>query len=177
MSFAVRTNIDADRITPSLRQAVSSVDKDIPILAVQPMSDFLAASAKETRFLTCLLSALSLVAVLLAAVGLYGMMSYSVSRRAQEIGIRVTLGAKPGDMARMVLRQATWIGLSGLVAGLALAWALTRYLRSIIYDVRPTDPLTLGAVCLLLSAVALAACYFPARRASRMDPMAALRNE
>ncbi len=104
-------------------------------------------------------------------------MSYSVSRRAQEIGVRVTLGAKPGDMARVVLRQAAWIGLSGLVAGLALAWALTRFLRSILYDVRPTDPLTLGAVCLLLSAIALAAGYIPARRASRMDPMAALRNE
>lgn len=177
MSFAVRTKIDADRIMPALRQAVSSVDKGIPMFAVQPMSDFLAASAKETRFLTYLLSALSLVAALLAAVGLYAMMSYSVSRRAQEIGIRVTLGANPGDMARMVLRQATWIGLSGLVAGLALAWALTRFLRSILFDVRPTDPLTLGAVCLLLSAVALAAGYFPARRASRMDPMAALRSE
>jgi putative ABC transport system permease protein len=177
MSFAVRTRADADRLGPLLQKAVGSVDKDVPVYAVQPMDVFLKGSARETRFLTWLLGALALAAVLLSAVGLYGVTNYTVSRRAQEIGIRIALGARPGDMARMVLRQASRVGIAGLAAGLALALALTRFLKSILYGIQPTDPLTLGAACLLLIAVALAAGYFPARRASRMDPVIALRNE
>ena len=177
MSFAIRTKADADSIGPLLRQAVSRVDQDVPVFALQQMGTYLAASAKETRFLTYLLGALAVVAVLLSAVGLYGVMSYAVSRRAQEIGIRMAMGAQPGDMARMVLYQALWIALAGLAAGLALALALTRFLNSILYGIKPTDPLTLAAVCLLLGVVALAAGYLPARRASRMDPVVALRIE
>jgi predicted permease len=177
MSFVIRTKADAARIEPLLRKAVGSVDSAVPVFSVQPMSDFLSASARETRFLTYLLGALSMAALLLSAIGLYGVMSYAVSRRTQEIGIRVTLGAKPGDMALMVLRQATWIGLSGLGVGLALALALTRFLNSILYGIRPTDPLTLVGVCLVLSLIALAAAYLPARRASRVDPVVALRSE
>jgi predicted permease len=177
MSFAIRTKVDDDSIGPLLQQAVSLVDKDVPVFALQQMGDYLAASARETRFLTYLLGALAIVAALLSAVGLYGVMNYAVSRRTQEIGIRVALGAVPGDMARMVLSQAVWIGLAGLAAGLALALTLTRFLKSILYGIQPTDPLTFGAVCLLLGVVVLAAGYFPARRASRMDPVVALRNE
>jgi ABC-type antimicrobial peptide transport system permease subunit len=177
MSFAIRTKVDADSIGPLLRQAVSRVDQDVPVFALQQMDTYLAASARETRFLTYLLGALAVVAVLLSAIGLYGVMNYAVSRRTQEIGIRMALGAEPGDMARMVLCQALWIGLAGLAAGLALALALTRFLSSILYGITPADPLTLAAVCLLLGVVVLAAGYIPAKRASRMDPVVALRND
>jgi predicted permease len=177
MSFAIRTKTDVMSMAPLLQKAVSRVDKDVPIYAIQPMDDFLVASAREARFLTYLLGALAVSSVLLSSAGLYGVMNYSVSRRAQEIGIRIAMGARPGDMARMVLRQACMVALAGLTAGLALALALTRFLKSILYGIQPTDPVTLGSVCLLLGAVALAAGYLPARRASRVDPVVALRNE
>jgi putative ABC transport system permease protein len=177
MSFAVRTKADINRMGPLVQKAIGDVDKDVPVYAIQPMDDFLAASARETRFITYLLGGLAVIAVLLSAVGLYGVMNYTVSRRAQEIGIRIALGARPGTMARMVLRQVSWVGIAGLAAGLVLALTLTRFLRSLLYGVQPADPLTLAAVCLLLATVALAAGYFPARRASRMDPMIALRIE
>jgi len=177
MSFAIRTKGDVDSLAPLLRQAVDRVDKDVPMFALQKMDAYLAASARETRFLTYLLGALAVVAVLLSAIGLYGVMSYAVARRTQEIGIRIALGAEPWDMARMVMVQALRIGLAGLTVGLALALMLTRFLRSILYGITPTDPLTMAAVCLILGAVALAAGYFPARRASRMDPVVALRIE
>jgi ABC-type antimicrobial peptide transport system permease subunit len=124
-----------------------------------------------------LMGAFALIAVLLAAVGLYGVTSYSVAQRTQEIGIRIALGAPRGNMARLVLCQAARLGLTGMAAGLGLAFALTRFLGSILFGIKPTDPVTLMAVCVFFGAVAMAAGYLPARRATRVDPVTALRNE
>jgi putative ABC transport system permease protein len=177
MSFVLRTGVEMERLAPMVRQAVSRVDKEVPVFAIQPMSSFLDASARETHFLTLLLGALAVAAVLLSAVGLYGVMSYSVAQRTQEIGIRVALGAEPGAMTRMVLGQAWRVGLAGLAAGIALSLILTRYLKSMLFGIKPTDPVTFTVVCALLVLVVLAAGYLPARRAGSVDPAVALRNE
>jgi ABC-type antimicrobial peptide transport system permease subunit len=114
---------------------------------------------------------------MLAAVGLFGVMNYAVARRTSEIGVRVALGAKPGDMARLVLREACGVAFAGVAAGLGLALALTRFLGSVVFEIKPGDPATLAAASALLGATALAASYLPAHRASRVDPAVALRAE
>jgi predicted permease len=177
MSFLLRTALGTNQMAPRLREAVNRVDKDVPVFAVQPMSHYLAESARETRFLMLLLGAFAGAAMLLAAVGLFGVMSYAVAQRRPEIGIRMALGAKPGDVARMVLREASGVALVGLAAGVAFALALTRFLESVLFEIKPSDPVTLAAASVLLGAVALAASYLPAYRASRVDPVVALRAE
>lgn len=177
MSFLVRSTLATDQVASRLREAVNSVDRQMPVFAVQPMSHYLNESARETRFLTMLLGAFAGVALLLAAVGLFGVMSYAVAQRTSEIGIRVALGARPGDMARMVLREASGVAGIGLIAGVAFALGLTRFLGSVLFEIKPGDPATLAAAAILLGAVALAASYLPAHRASRVDPVVALRAE
>jgi predicted permease len=177
MSFLVRTSLTEGQAPPQLREAVRGVDRDIPMFAVQPLSQYLDESARETRFLTLLLGAFAGIALMLAAVGLFGVMNYAVARRTSEIGVRVALGAKPGDMARLVLREACGVAFAGVAAGLGLALALTRFLGSVVFEIKPGDPATLAAASALLGATALAASYLPAHRASRVDPAVALRAE
>jgi putative ABC transport system permease protein len=161
----------------SLRQAVLSVDAQQPIASVKSMEEVLSASIGRWRFSMFLLGIFGALSLLLAGVGTYGVISYSVSQRTHEIGIRMALGAKRGDVLKLVVRQGMLLSLIGIGVGLAGAFALMRYLSSLLFGVKPTDPATFAAVSLMLAAVALIACYIPARRATKVDPMVALRYE
>ena len=149
----------------------------MPVFAIAPMRDYLAGSAKQMRFQTLLVSAFGAIAALLAVVGIYGVARYSVAQRTHEIGVRVALGATPGGVTRMVLGGAWRMTVAGLVAGLALAYGLTRFLASLLYGVTPTDRPTYLVVSVVVAIVLVAATYLPARRASRVDPVVALRHE
>ncbi len=177
MSFILRTRLDVEQLSANLQEAVRRVDTQIPIFAVQPIQDLLIATARETRFLTLLLGVFAVVAVVLAAVGLYGVVDYSVAQRTREFGIRMAMGADPRDITGRVLHQAFGIGLAGIAAGIAFALGLTQFLASILFGITPTDPITFLVVCLATGAIALIAGYLPARRASRVDPVIALRSE
>jgi putative ABC transport system permease protein len=141
------------------------------------MDDVFSDSVARPRFQLALLLVFAGIAVLLATLGVYGVVSYSVSQRTQEIGIRVALGARSGDVSRMVLREGLLLGGLGVAVGLVVAVAFTRLLRSLLFEVTPTDPVTLGAVACLLLAVTVGATLLPARRATKVDPMVALRYE
>jgi putative ABC transport system permease protein len=144
---------------------------------VQTMSAVVAQATAEPRFYVVLLAAFAAIAVVLAAVGIYGVMSYSVSRRTHEIGIRIALGAEPSTVLRFIVRQGMTLAFIGATAGLVAAFALTRLMHGLLYGVGATDPTTFVAVTAALCAVALAASYLPARRATRIDPLVALRSD
>ena len=152
-------------------------DPNLPVVHVTTLDGLLDETVTSRRFSTLLLSAFALLALILAAVGIYGVMSYVVSLRINEIGIRMALGAQPRDIWRLIVASGARLALAGIAIGLAGALALTRLLSSLLFEVRATDPITFAAVALLLAAVALLACYVPARRAMRADPMFALRYE
>jgi putative ABC transport system permease protein len=175
--FIVRTASDPLILATGVRAAVESVDKDQPIFDVQTMEQRIATSIGSRRFNMFLLTAFALLALTLAAVGLYGVVSYSLSLRTHEIGIRMALGAEKRDVLGMVVGKGLKLALIGVAIGIAGALALTRFLSSLLYGVKPTDPLTFIAVSVILVAVALLACYIPARRAAKVDPMVALRYE
>jgi putative ABC transport system permease protein len=177
MTLVVRTDGDAAGLAPSLRGVVASMNPGVPVSQVQTMEDVVAQSTASPRFYLLLLGAFAAVAVLLAAVGIHGVMSYAVSRRTNEIGVRMALGATPGEVLRLVVGQGMVLALIGAVAGVVGALGLTRLMSGLLYGVRPSDPATFAAVCLFLGAVALAASYFPARQASRIDPLTALRHD
>jgi ABC-type antimicrobial peptide transport system permease subunit len=141
------------------------------------LEQLFATSIAPQRFLSWLLGTFAALAVLLGAVGIYGVMTFMVGRRAREIGIRMALGASPTDVLRAVMRRGLWLTLGGLGLGLAAAAAASRALSSLLYEVSPTDPVTLGGVAALMAGTALFACYWPARRATRLDPMVTLRTE
>ena len=176
-NLVVRTSGDPLSMTSAVRSAVQSVDKDQPIANVSSMEQILSSSVAEPRFRTLLLSVFAGLALVLAGVGIYGVMSYAVARRTHEIGIRMALGARPGDTLKLVVGQGMTLALIGVVVGLAAAFGLTRLLSSLLFGVSATDPLTFAAIALLLTSVAAVACYIPARRATRVDPMQALRCE
>jgi len=177
LSFVVRANANPASLAPALRAQVWSVDKDLPIRSISSMQDLLYASTAEPRFQTRVLASFSSIAFLLAIVGIYGVMAYSVTQRTQEIGIRMAIGAERRHIIEMILWRSAALVVGGLVIGLAGAWAATRVLRDFLFEVTPFDPLTFGAVTLLLATVALVACYIPARRAAAVDPLVALRYE
>jgi putative ABC transport system permease protein len=141
------------------------------------MDDLLAATAAERRFALILFETFSLVALALAAIGIYGVLSGSVNERTREIGVRLALGAQRRDVLGLILRQGLKLTLSGVGIGLLASWAVTRLLTKLLYSVSATDPSTFGGVALLLTVVALLACYLPARRATKVDPLVALRQE
>jgi putative ABC transport system permease protein len=176
-SFVVRSHADTASLAPALRAQLWNVDKDLPIQTIGSMQDLLYASTAEPRFQTRVLASFSSVAFLLAIVGIYGVMAYSVTQRTQEIGIRMALGAERRHIVHMILWRSAALVLGGLGIGLAGAWAATRVLKSFLFEVTPFDPLTFIAVSLLLALVALAACYIPAQRAAAIDPLFALRYE
>ncbi len=175
LNLIVRTAGDPHALVRQVEQAVFTLDRDQPVTAVQTMDEVLEAGAAQPRFTTSLLAALSLAALVLAIVGIYGVIAYSVSERTQEMGIRLALGAARGDIFALVLRQGMMLAGAGIAIGIAASLALTRLLESLLYRVSVTDPLTFGGGAVLFAGVALAASYIPARRATRVDPIIALR--
>ena len=173
----VRTAARPAGFAEALRRAVARVDKDQPVYTVASMQSLLDTATAQRRFATVTLGIFAGLALLLAAAGIYGVASYSVARRTPEIGVRLALGASRGNVARMILRQGLLEAGAGIAVGWCAAWPLTRLLASLLYGVTVTDPATFAAVPTLLLAVELAACYLPARRAMRVDPVAALRME
>jgi putative ABC transport system permease protein len=164
-------------LAAAVRSAVQSLDKDQPVDRIVPMSELLADSIAEPRFYTLLLAIFAAIAFALAAVGIYGVMSYAVTQRTHEIGIRMALGAQTADVLKLVVRNGMVLAVAGVAIGLAGAFALTRLMTKLLFGVTPTDVLTFAAVSALLIVVALLACYIPARRASKVDPLVALRYE
>jgi predicted permease len=176
-SFAVRSSVDIGAVTPAIRRAFKSVDPTLVMFDVKSMDNFLNGPLSGPRLSALLLSAFGLAALMLAAVGLYGVMSSIVRERTREIGIRLALGATPELVRRAVLRQALVVAGVGAIVGLAGALATTRLLKSLLFEVSPTDPISLAIVCGVLIAAAAAAAYIPARRATRVDPASALRSD
>ena len=162
---------------PALRDAVTSVDKDLPLLDIRTQNEQIAETTKEERIFASLTSGFGVLALILASIGIYGIMAYTVARRTNEIGIRMALGAQSGRVMRMVLREASWLAAIGVIAGLAIAIAMGRLIASMLYGLKSYDPLTLGGSALFLVIIALAASWIPARRAASVDPIKALRHE
>jgi predicted permease len=172
-----RSTLSASSVAAAIRQAVHSIDKDLPVTDVESFPDALGQSISRERFRTFLLGSFSAIALALAAVGIFGVISYSASQRTHEIGIRMALGAQRRDVLHLILGQGAKLALLGSGIGVVLALLLTRLIASMLFRVSATDPLTFGTVTIVLLGVALAACYIPARRAMRVDPIVALRNQ
>jgi len=177
MSLIVRTAGDPGLVLNTLRDEMKAVNKSVPVFSVQVMRDMIAGQLAVDRMIAVLLSVFGGAALLLAAIGIYGVMGYAVAQRTREIGIRVALGAERSDIMTLIVRRGLTLTVIGAGIGLILALALTRVLESLLFGVSATDPLTFGAIVTLLIAVAQLACYFPARRATKVDPIVALRNE
>jgi len=177
MSLAVRSVGDPTALVPAVRQTVRDLNMDQPIFQVQTLEAARAAGRASQRLATILLAGFAVVALLLAVIGLYGVVSYGVGQRTREFGIRLALGAPRREVLHLVLRQGAMLAVAGAGLGLAGAFALTRLMSTLLYGVQATDPLTFAGVTFLLIVVALVASYLPARRATRTDPLLALREE
>ena len=177
MTLVIRTRVPAAGVVEEVKKQVWSLDSQIPVSSIQSTDDLLAVSVAEQRFNMLLLGSFAALAVVLAGVGIYGMIAYRVNQRTHEIGVYIALGAQHRDVLRLVMKDGLKLGLLGIVLGLAGAIALTRLMVSLLFEVNPTDPATLIGVALLLAAVAMLACYIPARRALSIHPMTALRHE
>jgi len=177
MRLVVRSSGDPTQLTAAIRQVVESVDPNQPITEVSSMDEFLTIVMAQRRLNMSLLAFFAAVAAILAAIGIYGVMSYAVTQRSHEIGIRMALGAESRDVLRMIVNEGMKLALLGLLIGIVVAVIVTKYLESQLYGVRARDPLTFITVAAGLALVALAACYFPARRATKVDPLSALRYE
>jgi putative ABC transport system permease protein len=177
MVTVVRTSVDPSSMVSAVRGAIAAVDKDQPLLMIRTMAEIYSDSVAQRRFNTVLIVAFGALALLLALVGVYGLMAYAVTQRVHEMGIRFALGAQRWDVLKIVLGQGLRVTLTGIGFGLAAAFVLTRFLSKLLFNVPHSDPETFVAVCLSLGGIALLACYVPARRAMRVDPMVALRFE
>jgi putative ABC transport system permease protein len=177
MNIVVRTQGDPLTLVPAVRKEVQAIDPDQPIAAIRTMDEWVDSSTSTPRYRTTLLALFAVLAMILAATGIYGVMSYSVAQRTHEIGVRMALGARRYDVLALVVRQGMLLVIVGLVVGLAGAFALTRVMASLLFGVTAKDPTTFVAVAALLFVVALIACYIPARRATKVDPLVALRYE
>ena len=177
VNFVVRGSNDSVALESSIRNVVRELDPTLPVYNLWSMNEVVSKSMVQPRFLALLLATFSGIAMFLAAIGIYGVMAYSVAQRTQEIGVRMALGARPLHVLRLVFGQSLGMLLIGTVIGLAGAFALTRFMRTLLFEITATDPLTYVSVIGLLTVVALLACYIPARRASKVDPLIALRYE
>jgi putative ABC transport system permease protein len=175
LTVVVRTAGDPMALVPTARADLAALDRDLPLAAVRTMDEVIGRSIAERRFTMLLLASFAAVAVLLAAIGVYGVLAYLVSQRTQEIGVRLAIGATPGDVVRLFVREGAGLILLGVACGLAGAFAVSRALSTLLFGVTTTDPITFAAVAGTLAVVALLASYFPARRAARVDPSSALR--
>jgi predicted permease len=173
----VRTAGEPKDLIAAIRHEVRTLDKDLPVYKVRTFTELTAEAMSQERIIATLSSFFGLLALLLASIGLYGVMAYAVARRTREIGIRLALGARTGDVLKLVIRQGMALVAVGLFLGLAAALALTRFIAGQLYGVGATDPATFAVISLLLTTVALVACYLPARRATKVEPMIALRSE
>jgi putative ABC transport system permease protein len=177
MDVAVRTNGPPGAVVPAIRQKVHELDPNLALADIHTMDDWISRASAQPRFNAVLLATFAGVALLLAAIGIYGVLAYSVNQRTREIGLRMALGAQRGDVLRLIVREGMTVALTGVGLGLVGGLVLARYLSSLVFGVAVRDPLTFGSVAVLLTGIALAACIVPARRAARVDPMVALRYE
>src|SRR5467141_140301 len=177
MVFVVRAASSPAAISSAAQQAIHSIDATQPISRIMPLETYVGLSVQRRKFALILIGAFAVTALTLSLVGIYGVTAYSVAQRTRELGIRIALGAQRGELLRLLLRQGMQLVACGVIAGVITSLALTRFLASMLFDVQPTDLLTFGSVVLLLVAVSLAACFLPARRAMRVDPIVALRYE
>jgi putative ABC transport system permease protein len=176
-AFVIKSKTNAAGLGAAVRASLTAVDPGQPVYAIEPMEKLLSSSDTPRRFTMSLIGALAFVALLLATVGVYSVISFSVGERTREIGIRMARGAKQRDVMTMVLSQGMRIAVIGIAVGLVIAYALTRLLASMLFEVSATDGPTFSVVAILLGSVALLACYLPARRATKVDPLVALRYE
>jgi putative ABC transport system permease protein len=177
MTFLLRTTSDPGAVAPAARGVIRALDPQQPIGAVTTMENLLSVSVARARFSAFLLSVFSIVALVMAAVGIYGVMSYSVLQRTHEIGVRMALGAQPRDVLTLVVKRGIVLAVVGVGVGLAASFGLTRLLATLLFEVTATDRTTFAAVSLGLFGITLLACYLPARRATKVDPLKALRYE
>src|SRR5262249_7472222 len=165
------------RLDPAVQHEIQGLDHDQPVADVRTMESYIGSSISRLRFGTLLMEAFAVISLTLAIVGIYGVMAHSISQRTQEIGIRLALGARPAAILSLIVGQGLVLAAIGVIVGLAAAFGLTRLMTSLLYGVSATDPATFAAIALLLTVAALVSCYLPARRAVKVDPMAALRRE
>ena len=177
MTLVVKSDRDPVALTGPIRQQIRALDATLPVADVRPMSDVVGATLSTPRFTGVLLAAFACLALILSAIGIYGVLSYVVSRRTREIGIRVAIGAQRWEVIRLVLRNGLSLALGGVVIGLAVAAWASQLMRGLLHDVHPIDPATFAAVAVLLSAVAAMASFVPAWRASKVDPVVVLKGE
>jgi putative ABC transport system permease protein len=176
-TIVIRTTSDPLLLAAAVRNQALAIDQGAPVYDIQTMERRLATSMSSRRFNLLLLSIFALLALTLAAVGVFSVIAHAVTQRTYEIGVRMALGASPGNILRLFVGQGMTFVATGIALGVAGAWALTRVIANFLFGVRATDPLTFAGVAFLLSIVALLACYLPARRATKVDPMTALRSE
>jgi len=176
-TYEVRTSLSPASVAPSLRKAVQSIDPDLPLQEIRTQQEQIEASMQQERIIAALTASFGVLALVLASVGVYGVMAYSVAQRTSEIGIRMALGALPREVLTMVLREATWIALVGITCGIGATLLSTRLVASLLYGLHPNDPLILATSALLLALVGLVASWIPARCAAAVEPMQALRHE
>ncbi|HKW10238.1 MAG TPA: FtsX-like permease family protein, partial [Gemmatimonadaceae bacterium] len=177
LSFVLQAAGDPAALTSAARRVTQELAPAAPMFEVRPMTAVVSRASARTSFTLLLLAIASAAALLLGAIGIYGVISYMVSLRTREIGVRMALGAAPGEIGLMISRQGLTMAAAGVGIGLVASFALTRYLRTLLFEISPTDPLTLGVVALALLVVALGASWLPARRAAQVEPAVALRAE